>query len=225
MVTDTELECDLLRKGLQLMADIKVLQEEKRLTVKTSGIYNQSDHPRKTIRRGVLMSMLLKSAQTLPLWIGKPGESPPPLCGAIPAPPDYISKPGEKVAARVKTQEAEEQWILAEVVAFNSLTNKYDVDDIDEEGKESHSLSRRRIVPLSRWKANLNTDSDALFEKGTIIMALYPQTTCFYKAVVDEQPQSTHSDYTVLFEDNSYTDGYSPPLPVAQKYVVLSKHR
>lgn len=30
--------------------------------------------PRKTMRRGVLMSMLQKSAQTLPLWIGKPGE-------------------------------------------------------------------------------------------------------------------------------------------------------
>ena len=61
---------------------------------------------------------------------------PPPLCGSVPADNNYIAKPADKVAARVKSDE-EENWILAEVVAFNSSTNKYDVDDIDaDEGKE-----------------------------------------------------------------------------------------
>ena len=27
-------------------------------------------------------------------------------------------------------------------------------------------------------------------------------------------------DYSVLFEDTTYTDGYSPPLMVAQRYVI-----
>ena len=41
------------------------------------------------------------------------------------------------VAARVKGQDDEENWILAEVVSYSVATAKYDVDDIDaEEGKE-----------------------------------------------------------------------------------------
>ena len=38
------------------------------------------------------MKMLQVSAQTLPLWIGKPGEEPPPLCGAIPSDFNYVAK-------------------------------------------------------------------------------------------------------------------------------------
>lgn len=30
-------------------------------------------------------------------------------------------------------------------------------------------------------------------------------------------------DYSVLFEDTSYPDGYSPPLNVAQRYVIACK--
>ena len=51
----------------------------------------------KVLRRGALMLMLQQSAVTLPLWIGNPGESPPSLCGAVPAGADYIAKPTDKV--------------------------------------------------------------------------------------------------------------------------------
>ena len=37
----------------------------------------------------------------------------------------------------MKSSDGEENWILAEVVTFNTTINKYEVDDIDaEEGKE-----------------------------------------------------------------------------------------
>ena len=49
---------------------------------------------------------------------------------------------GDMVAALVKGPE-DENWILAEVVAYNSVTGKYDVDDIDEEQKDRHTLSKR----------------------------------------------------------------------------------
>ncbi|KAL4836298.1 hypothetical protein H8958_017137 [Nasalis larvatus] len=135
---------------------------------KIAGPYNDSEPPRKTMRRGVLMTLLQQSAMTLPLWIGKPGDKPPPLCGAIPGSWDYVARPGDKVAARVKAMDGDEQWILAEVVSYSHATNKYEVDDIDEEGR----------------------------------------------------PQD---DYSVLFEDTSYADGYSPPLNVARRYVVACK--
>ena len=62
---------------------------------------------------------------------------PPPLCGAVPADSNYICNKNDKIAARVRSSEGEENWILASVVSFNSQTHKYEVDDIDaEEGKE-----------------------------------------------------------------------------------------
>uniref|UniRef100_A0A8L2QDT2 SAGA-associated factor 29 n=1 Tax=Rattus norvegicus TaxID=10116 RepID=A0A8L2QDT2_RAT len=218
-----EARADILRKALDKIAEIKSLLEERRIAAKIAGLYNDSEPPRKTMRRGVLMTLLQQSAMTLPLWIGKPGDKPPPLCGAIPASGDYVAKPGDKVAARVKAVEGDEQWILAEVVSYSHATNKYEVDDIDEEGKERHTLSRRRIIPLPQWKANPETDPEALFQKEQLVLALYPQTTCFYRALIHTPPQRPQDDYSVLFEDTSYADGYSPPLNVAQRYVVACK--
>lgn len=44
------------------------------------------------------MKMLLSTAQTLPLYIGKsPGAKAPPLCGAIAAEPTYVAKVRHKL--------------------------------------------------------------------------------------------------------------------------------
>ncbi|XP_046778862.1 SAGA-associated factor 29 isoform X6 [Gallus gallus] len=220
---DAEAECNILRKALDKIAEIKSLLEERRIAAKIAGIYSDAEPPRKTMRRGVLMTLLQQSAMTLPLWIGKPGDKPPPLCGAMPAAGDYVAKPGDKVAARVKAVDGDEQWILAEVVSYSHAANKYEVDDIDEEGKERHTLSRRRVIPLPQWKANPETDPEALFQREQLVLALYPQTTCFYRALIHAPPQRPQDDYSVLFEDTSYADGYSPPLNVAQRYVVACK--
>ncbi|ESO95370.1 hypothetical protein LOTGIDRAFT_215012 [Lottia gigantea] len=212
---DAELEAELLRKALDKISEIKTIRDNRR---------QDSDRPKQIMRRGVLMSMLQQNAITLPLWVSKPGERPPPLCGAVPADGTYVARSGDKVAARVKGTDGEENWILAEVVSFNANTNKYEVDDIDaEEGKERHTISKRRVVPLPIWKANPDTDPEALFPKGTLMLALYPQTTCFYRAVVEIPPKGPQDDYSVLFEDTSYADGYSPPLLVAQRYCITCK--
>lgn len=212
---DAEGEAELLRKALDKITEIKSIRENRRF---------ESDRPKPIMRRGVLMSLLQQNAVTLPLWVSKPGERPPPLCGAVPADNNYIAKPGDKVAARVKSIDGEENWILAEVSLFNSSTNKYEVDDIDaEEGKERHTLSKRKIVPLPIWKASPETDPEALFPRNTLVLALYPQTTCFYRALIHEPPRKPQDDYSVLFEDTSYPDGYSPPLMVAQRYVIVCK--
>lgn len=89
----------ILRRALDKIAEIKSLLEERRIgayapashlvclaagvpsrrilsvaAAKMAGVYSDSDPPRKTMRRGVLMTLLQQSAMTLPLWIGKPGE-------------------------------------------------------------------------------------------------------------------------------------------------------
>ena len=66
-------------------------------------------------------------------------------------------------------------------------------------------------------------DPDALFPEEAVVLALYPQTTCFYKGVVEQVPVIPTDDYLIAFEDSSYPSGYSPPLPVPQRYVVAFK--
>lgn len=213
-LNDALQEEELLRQALTKINEIRNICNERRLQARNGG-------NRETFHRGALMKMLQVSAQTLPLWTGSPDAKAPPLCGAIPADPSYIAKPGDIVAALAKNVEGhEDRWILAEVVSFNTITRKYEVDDIDEEQKLRHTLSRREVVPLPLMRANPETDHYALFQEGAVVMALYPQTTCFYKAIVNQLPTSVLDDYELIFEDSSYPDGYAPPLKVAQRYVI-----
>jgi len=203
---------DELRKALDKIYQIRRLRNEMRLAARASG-------NKENIRRAAHMKMLASSAQTIPLWVGRDGEEPPELCGGLPADPSYVAEQGDMVAALVKGPE-DENWILAEVVQYNSITAKYDVDDIDEEQKDRHTLSKRRIIPLPTYRASTETCPEALFDKGATVMAIYPQTTCFYKGIIKDQPNESSDEYEVLFEDPSYADGYSPPLMVAQRYVI-----
>uniref|UniRef100_T1J5N8 SGF29 C-terminal domain-containing protein n=1 Tax=Strigamia maritima TaxID=126957 RepID=T1J5N8_STRMM len=204
---DAESEAELLRKALDNITDMRAARIEKRIQAKHYG-------------SSIYIILAEQNALTIPLWTGKVDEKPPPLCGAIPCDSNYIAKVKDMVAALVKGIDGDENWILAEVVSYNHSTNKYEVDDIDEDQKERHTVSRRRIVILPLMRADPETDSDALYEVGTLVLALYPQTTCFYRGVVHDRPKGPQDDYLVLFEDISYAEGYSPPLVVAQRYIM-----
>ncbi|XP_065887610.1 SAGA-associated factor 29-like [Dysidea avara] len=179
-----------------------------------------------TMRRGVLMNILQQSAQDIPIWDGKTGEMPVPLCGCVPAEDKYKAKPGSHVAAHVKTDDGEEQWILAVVNSYNSHSHKYVVDDIDEEGnngKERHTVMKRKVIPLPLYKVDPHLHPQGLFKLKQPVLALYPQTTCFYKANIHKLPKDVNSDYAVLFEDPAYPDGFSPPLDIPQRFVLPVK--
>ncbi|OXU29395.1 hypothetical protein TSAR_015210 [Trichomalopsis sarcophagae] len=216
-VDDAKEQEKLLRTTLDKIHEIRLIRNKRRVQARKAG-------NKEAIRRGTLMKMLLVTAQTLPLYVGKtPGAKPPSLCGCIPAENSYVAKMGDMVAAFVKNLEGEENWILAEVMSFNHSNNKYEVDDVDEEEQVRHIVSRRRVVPLPLMRVNPETDAHVLFPKGAIVMALYPQTTCFYKAIVNSLPTNAQEEYEVLFEDESYADGYSAPLNVPQRYVISIK--
>lgn len=210
---DAEKEEEFLRKALDKIYEIRRIRHEIRLAARSAG-------NKETIRRGALMKMLATSAETIPLWVGKENENAPPLCGAIPPEPSYVAAPGDMAAALVRSPDGDENWILAEVVSHHQSSGKYEVDDIDEEQKDRHMLSRRKVIPLPTRRACPETNPEALYPPGTTVMAIYPQTTCFYKGVIKDQPSGGAEDYHVLFEDPSYADGYSPPLNVAQRYII-----
>lgn len=66
------------------------------------------------LRKGQLMKMLQISAQTLPLFVSKPGEKIPPLVGSLPANAEYTAKSGDMVAALTKVIDKgtdEENWV------------------------------------------------------------------------------------------------------------------
>ena len=56
---------------------------------------------------------------------------------------------GLQVAARVRTEDGEEQWILAEVVSYNSHNHRYVVDDIDEEGHNEKRFVCACVMPCT----------------------------------------------------------------------------
>ncbi|UXI20873.1 hypothetical protein NH340_JMT06816 [Sarcoptes scabiei] len=184
------------------------------------------------LRRGQMIKMLNDCAHTLPLWIGSsPIEKPPPLCGAIPADLNYCLNIGDLVAALIPTvndftkasnsnpnSSHSGDWILAEVVHVNG--NRYEIDDIDEEQNERHYLDRKSLIPLPLYRANPETNPEALFVRDTHVLALYPQTTCFYRGKVLRAPQQANSVYNILFVDHTYNEGFSPPMDVPQRYVV-----
>ncbi|KAH1015060.1 SAGA-associated factor 29 [Dendroctonus ponderosae] len=218
-MTQTEAERDVIEKALQKIHEIRHIKNERRIQARISAANNES------IRIGTWMKMLQSSAQTLPLFVGKLGEKAPPLCGAIPAERSYIAKVGEMVAALVPGKGDEKIWILAEVVCYSVGAAKYEVDDIlkEQNQKGRHSLSKSRVIPLPLMRANPDTNPEALFQHRTLVMALFPQTTCFYKALINKPPTSHLDEYEVLFEDPSYPEGFSPPLSVAQRYIIPCK--
>uniref|UniRef100_A0A5S6QRC1 SGF29 C-terminal domain-containing protein n=1 Tax=Trichuris muris TaxID=70415 RepID=A0A5S6QRC1_TRIMR len=182
-----------------------------------SNTRRSTDKQNGVLRRCTLMFMLQKSAISIPLWVSISNDSAPPLCGSVPAAPDYVCSLGDLCVAKVK---ADDYWILAEVKAYYSAQAKYTVEDIDEEQKERHILGRKKIIPLPIFRAHPALNPEALFEVNSAVLALYPQTTCFYRGIVQRRPPGPLDSYLVAFEDSSYPTGFSPPLTVPQRYVV-----
>ncbi|XP_062512593.1 SAGA-associated factor 29-like [Corticium candelabrum] len=238
---DARKEAGMLQRCLDKIAEVKMLRSKVANSAATMGHSKagasglaasifETEQPRKPVmRRGVLISLLQQAANQLPVWRPQePDEKPPPLCGAIPAEHNFVPKPGSQVCARIQGQDGEEQWILAEVISYNAHLCKYTVEDIDEEGstaRERHVLTKRKVLALPSMKADPAVTPSAIHSKGQSVMAVYPQTTCFYKGFIASVPSNVDDDYSVLFEDVSYPEGYSPALKVPQRYILPIKER
>jgi SAGA-associated factor 29 len=132
----------------------------------------------------------------------------------------WAARPGEQVAAKITRNDENGSWILASVQRYYPDTESYDVRDEDD---------TTRLIRLP-WTnvMRLSTGSEGCFQRGTECMAIFPETTSFYKAKISKAPVWTldHGDpivkeIIVKFEDDEDANGYTPHRRVPSRFIVL----
>ncbi|CAG8525984.1 11301_t:CDS:2 [Dentiscutata heterogama] len=124
-----------------------------------------------------------------------------------------IIKNGTSVAAKQpRDKDIEENWILATVVGYKPESKSYEVEDADKD-EASNRPGERFIVPVKNVIAIPNPGEmrSPEFPKDSTVIALYPHTTCFYKAVVVIPPSKLTpktSRYLLTFEDDENAERY-----------------
>ncbi len=115
-------------------------------------------------------------------------------------------KPKDKVAARVSLEndnEDEDFWILASVVKYLGKdrieVEDEDASDDDPSRRKHYRLNKKHIIPLSK-----DYNAHKPFKKGQEVLAMFPDTTTFYKAIVDTPPnmKAGGKEYTLRFDDD-----------------------
>eukprot|EP00045_Choanoeca_perplexa_P002596 m.25446 g.25446 ORF g.25446 m.25446 type:complete len:254 (+) comp11600_c0_seq2:39-800(+) len=143
-------------------------------------------------------------------------ESVPSLCGGTPLPETSSIPVGHEVAAFDGSI-----WILGIVVKFEGR-DKYVIEDFihdAESERTTRNMTRKTLVPLPFWQP-LWDCTVAFYPIGSAVLALYPQTTCFYPAEVSQLPTEAKPTYTLHFDDDDYEDGRVRFQEVAVKYVI-----
>ncbi|KAF8134802.1 SGF29 tudor-like domain-containing protein [Mycena galopus ATCC 62051] len=111
--------------------------------------------------------------------------------------------------ANANTDAGENNWILAFVVrCLNNDKNRYEVQDPEpqENGEPGlcYNTTLKAIIPLPDPNAPPGSPSHLSsyqeFPPGSTVMALYPDTSCFYRAEVISAPKYTQQ--TGRFEDD-----------------------
>ena len=132
---------------------------------------------------------------------------------------DVVAKPGEQVAAKVTLVDENGSWILASVLHYNRRATTYQVQDEDD-------ASKLIELPASRIR-RLYDDRDSTthdLQKGDRVLAIFPETTSFYRAVISKSPKRNASGHiyevVLKFEDDEDDAGRTPHRRVNIRYVL-----
>lgn len=136
---------------------------------------------------------------------------------------ENLAKVGEQVAAKVTLVDENGSWILASVVSYNKQTDTYQVQDEDEATTKIFELPSSRIRRLYDEDCEAND-----LQKGDRVLAIFPETTSFYRAVISKTPKrnanGSVSEVVLKFEDDEDDAGRTPHRRVNIRYV-LREHR
>jgi len=135
-----------------------------------------------------------------------------------------IAKAGEQVAAKVTLVDENGSWILASVLSYSPHTVTYKVQDADDATK---------IIELPAFRIRRLNDSqygtDCDLQKGDQVLAIFPETTSFYRAVVSKTPKRNVDGHIVevvlKFEDDEDDSGRTPHRRVNVRYVLLEREQ
>lgn len=130
------------------------------------------------------------------------------------------ARPGEQVAAKVTRTDENGSWILASVQRFYADSETYDVQDEDDTSK----LIRLPWTHVMR----LSTGMEGYFAKDKDCMAIFPETTSFYRSKVSKNPVWVMDrtgipmvkEIIVKFEDDEDSQGRTPNRRVPARYVI-----
>ena len=135
----------------------------------------------------------------------------------------YAARPGEQVAAKVTRTDENGSWILAAVQRFYPETETYDVQDEDDTSKLIR-LPWTHVMQLST-----GAGAESRYTKNKECMAIFPETTSFYRAIVSKAPVWTWDEQrrapvvhelVVKFEDDEDAAGRTPHRRVPSRYVI-----
>eukprot|EP01083_Nonionella_stella_P078488 214826_1 len=131
------------------------------------------------------------------------------------------ARPAEQVAAKITRTNENGSWILASVQRFYAESETYDVQDEDDTSK----LIRLPWTHVMR----LSTGTEGCFTKNTKVMAIFPETTSFYRAIVSKDPvwklpkgstAPVVKELILKFDDDEDGEGHTPHRRVPARYVI-----
>ena len=149
------------------------------------------------------------------------------------------AKVGEQVAARASSDGDADAWILVNVLSYDPVRNCYlvqDEDDSASSGGKNEPAAPAIVVSAATQVKRLH-DSAAHLHKGDSVLAVFPDTTSFYRGVVVRNPRppgdagkssggaSTKDpsgwDVIVRFDDDEDDTGRSPPRRIPARFILL----
>jgi len=186
-----------------ILDNVKIIKEQRVASpmLKREAPIDLSGNVRKRQRKKKEEPHLIPSNPldpTLPIRKGRAK----PLTGAKKAPPEYIIPRGAAVAAKT----GESMWILTTVVRFlPEKVDQYEVVDADPyedvATRKHYTLPRKCIIPLPTTQPE-QWSKATCYPKSSMVLAMFPNTTAFYPAVVQGCPTRGHPDYVLIFDDD-----------------------
>lgn len=112
-------------------------------------------------------------------------------------------------------------WILGNVLDYNPMTQSYMVQDEDDVN---------RVLTMGFHDVRRLDDSSSHLRRGDQVLAVFPETTSFYNAVVVKTPKlqqqtnrsnsSSSLEVVVKFEDDEDENGRNPARRVPARFVL-----
>lgn len=124
----------------------------------------------------------------------------------------------QKVAAKITKEYEDGGWILANVLDYDPRSQTYEVQDEDD---------INRVMTLPFGDVRRLEDTCAHLRRGDAVLAVFPETTSFYPALVAKNPKSPTGsnnsngwEVVVRFEDDEDEAGKIAARRVPARFVL-----